>query len=175
MQSGRWVVIEDIDRMPFELLSSIVSLLETNTLVLPGRADPLAAASGFQLFGTRSTTASQHRGGLLTPLVPPLSHFAGLWARAAVLPLQPEEMGSVLFRFVRALPVVSPLLLLVYVGVCVRDTAASRLYRVLPCDSCWTSSSSLSVRRPTALVLVPVLVLVWMALRLQCSSARVEC
>ncbi len=52
--SGRWVVIEDIDRMPFELLSSIVSLLETNTLVLPGRGDPIAAAPGFCLFGTRT-------------------------------------------------------------------------------------------------------------------------
>ena len=55
----RWVIIEDIDRVPFELLSAVSSLLETNVLVLPGRGDPLPAAPGFCLFGTRTVTGSR--------------------------------------------------------------------------------------------------------------------
>ena len=93
---GRWVVIEDIDRMPFELLSSVVSLLETNTLVLPGRGEPIPAAPGFCLFGTRTSVG--HSTGGLTPLTPPLSNFAGLWSRVPVLPLTPSEIGMVLAR-----------------------------------------------------------------------------
>ena len=62
----RWVIVEDIDRVPFELLSSVASLLETNTLVLPGRGDPVKAAPGFCLFGTRTVSALLGHSGART-------------------------------------------------------------------------------------------------------------
>jgi midasin len=55
VQQGRWALLEDLDRAPFEVLSSIVSLLERRRLFLPGRGDVVEAAPGFQLFATRST------------------------------------------------------------------------------------------------------------------------
>ena len=53
--SGRWVLVEDLDRAPFDVLSTLVPLLESGTLVIPGRDAPIPAAPGFQLFATRST------------------------------------------------------------------------------------------------------------------------
>ena len=57
VQKGLWVVIEDIDRAPFEVLASIVPLLETRKLVLPGRAEEIDASPGFRLFGTLSAAS----------------------------------------------------------------------------------------------------------------------
>ncbi len=100
VQAGRWVVIEDIDRMPFELLSSIVPLLECGQITLPGRGEPITAARGFQLFGTRSTHTRNSTVPVLTPLTPPLSSFANLWCRVPVAALSHAEMGAVLARYV---------------------------------------------------------------------------
>lgn len=58
VQQGRWALLEDVDRAPFEVLSAIVSLLERRRLFLPGRGDIVEAAPGFQLFATRTTAAS---------------------------------------------------------------------------------------------------------------------
>lgn len=52
---GTWVVIEDLDRAPFEVLAALGPLLEGRPLALPGRTKPLRAAPGFRLFGTVTT------------------------------------------------------------------------------------------------------------------------
>ena len=54
VKQGRWVVIEDIDVAPFEVLSSLVPLMESRRLLLPNQP-ALHAAPGFRLFGTRTT------------------------------------------------------------------------------------------------------------------------
>ena len=56
LTKGLWVVIEDIDRAPFEVLSALVPLLETRKILLPGRGEVIEAAPGFRLFATYSTT-----------------------------------------------------------------------------------------------------------------------
>lgn len=50
--AGRWVVIEDIDRAPFEVLAALMPLLETREMVIPGRGELLVAHANFQIFGT---------------------------------------------------------------------------------------------------------------------------
>lgn len=54
--AGTWVLIEDLDRAPFEVLAALGPLLEGRPLVLPGRKKPLRAAPGFRVFGTVTTT-----------------------------------------------------------------------------------------------------------------------
>ena len=56
LTKGLWVVIEDIDRAPFEVLSALVPLLETRKILLPGQGEVIEAAPGFRLFATYSTT-----------------------------------------------------------------------------------------------------------------------
>lgn len=60
--SGRWVVIEDIDRAPFEVLAALMPLLETREMVLPGRGERLVAHPNFQIFGTTSHRHSMPKG-----------------------------------------------------------------------------------------------------------------
>ncbi|CAN0122174.1 unnamed protein product, partial [Hapterophycus canaliculatus] len=56
--AGAWVLIEDLDRAPFEVLAAIGPLLEGRSLTLPGRARPLKAAPGFRVFGTITTVGA---------------------------------------------------------------------------------------------------------------------
>jgi midasin len=55
VSEGRWVVFEDIDLAPLDVLSMIVSLVESRALFIPSRGEMIEARPGFQLFATRST------------------------------------------------------------------------------------------------------------------------
>ncbi|CAG5129144.1 unnamed protein product, partial [Candidula unifasciata] len=65
---GSWVLLEDVDTAPMDVLSLLVALAETRTLMVPGHGDEIRAAPGFQLFTTQrllSTSDGWHhqRGG----------------------------------------------------------------------------------------------------------------
>jgi len=90
---GRWVLIEDIDRCPFEILSAIISLLERRTLYLAGRGDTIVAAEGFQLFATRTTTGVAGAPAPTTEATP-LLH--ALFSRVHVSALTREELLHIL-------------------------------------------------------------------------------
>lgn len=49
----RWIVIEDIDLAPLDVLSVLIPLLETQELFIPGRGEAIKARQGFQLFATQ--------------------------------------------------------------------------------------------------------------------------
>ena len=49
---GRWVVIEDANMAPPDVLAALVPLLESRTLALPSRGEVIEAAPGFQLLAT---------------------------------------------------------------------------------------------------------------------------
>ncbi|KAH3671433.1 hypothetical protein WICMUC_004613 [Wickerhamomyces mucosus] len=53
---GRWVLIEDIDKAPTEVLSVLLSLLEKRELTIPSRGEIIKAANGFQLIATIRTS-----------------------------------------------------------------------------------------------------------------------
>ncbi|KAK7492084.1 hypothetical protein BaRGS_00016748 [Batillaria attramentaria] len=50
---GHWVLLEDLDHAPMEVVSTLAPLLQTSTLSLPGHGDIVRAAPGFQLFATQ--------------------------------------------------------------------------------------------------------------------------
>ncbi|QHS74848.1 AAA family ATPase midasin [Saccharomyces paradoxus] len=52
VKEGRWVLIEDIDKAPTDVLSILLSLLEKRELVIPSRGETVKAANGFQLIST---------------------------------------------------------------------------------------------------------------------------
>ena len=51
--SGYWVLLEDIDYAPMEVVSVLLPLLETRCLSVPGHGDNITAAPGFHLFATQ--------------------------------------------------------------------------------------------------------------------------
>uniref|UniRef100_A0A8C0ELF2 Midasin n=1 Tax=Bubo bubo TaxID=30461 RepID=A0A8C0ELF2_BUBBB len=50
---GHWILLEDIDYAPLDVISMLIPLLEKRELLIPGRGDCLKVASGFQFFATR--------------------------------------------------------------------------------------------------------------------------
>lgn len=79
--AGRWLLVEDIDRAPFDVLASLGSLLESRSLVLPGRTKIVHVHPNFQLFATRSCTYMQNQSVLLQPTSGALSAFIDRWLR----------------------------------------------------------------------------------------------
>lgn len=56
VKEGRWVLIEDIDKAPTEVLSILLSLLEKRELTIPSRGETINAGNGFQLISTVTLT-----------------------------------------------------------------------------------------------------------------------
>ncbi|KAL3666278.1 hypothetical protein V7S43_008529 [Phytophthora oleae] len=89
--AGRWVVIEDIDRAPFEVLAALMPLLETREMVLPGRGELLVAHSNFQIFGT---TTHGHQM--------PKGFQESVWTSVGVAPLVDSEIEQIMLtRFTK--------------------------------------------------------------------------
>ena len=63
---GRWVLIEDLDRAPSELVSVLLPLLDTRELMVPNLGGIIQAAPGFKLIATiRTNTDIQERDGFV--------------------------------------------------------------------------------------------------------------
>ncbi|XP_050684574.1 midasin isoform X2 [Leptidea sinapis] len=58
VQNGHWLLLEDIDSAALDVASTLSSLLERNTLCVPGYRDVLPVTPGFQLFVTQRTVAT---------------------------------------------------------------------------------------------------------------------
>lgn len=56
VQEGRWVLIEDIDHAPNEIVSVLLPLMEKRELLIPSRGETITAKAGFQMFATRKNT-----------------------------------------------------------------------------------------------------------------------
>lgn len=62
VKEGKWVLVEDIDKAPTEVLSILLTLLEKRVLSIPSRGETIEAHSGFNLISTvrtRGDTSSQ--------------------------------------------------------------------------------------------------------------------
>jgi len=73
VQQGRWVLIEDMDLAPFEILSALIPLLESGRLYIPSRNYTVNARQGFRLFGTRTTGQAGRRESAGLPMLQALT------------------------------------------------------------------------------------------------------
>lgn len=56
VREGRWVLIEDLDRAPTEVMSTLLPLIERRELLIPNRGDTIRAPSSFRIFATVRTS-----------------------------------------------------------------------------------------------------------------------
>ena len=89
---GFWVVFEDIDLAPPEVVTALLPLLESRTLHLPGRAGALAAHPHFQLFGT----VSQGGSGAVAGGGAAHERARALWAAVQVDAPSDDDVGRIL-------------------------------------------------------------------------------
>ena len=90
---GRWVVIEDLDRAPAEILSTLLPLLQSRELFVPNWGKCIGAASGFKLIATVRTSENV-RGEEIDPT----SHLVGrnFWSRIALGSKTTAELAAII-------------------------------------------------------------------------------
>lgn len=93
VREGRWILIEDIDRAPSEVLGVLLPLIEKGELLIPSRKERIRCARGFRLLATmRSTTNS--KGEVITSAANMLG--ARLWQQVHVQDLPLSEIQEIL-------------------------------------------------------------------------------
>lgn len=92
VQEGRWVLIEDLDRAPNEVLGTLLPLIERRELQLSNRKDTIYAAEGFRILATVRSTVN-HRGEESKPL----THMLGFrhWQTVPIAMPSSEEHGLI--------------------------------------------------------------------------------
>ncbi|XP_060907246.1 midasin [Labrus mixtus] len=110
--TGQWILLEDIDHAPLDVISVLLPLMENKKLMIPGREDCIDVAPGFQFFATRRmyySGGSWHK--------PQNSHAALLdkyWTKLQMGNMTREELKKVLVSRYPLLTVVSDRLLDIY-------------------------------------------------------------
>ncbi|UNI14165.1 AAA ATPase midasin [Purpureocillium takamizusanense] len=69
VREGRWVLVEDLDRAPTEVLSTLLPLIERKELLIPSRGERIRAANSFRLFATVRTSRGMNGRENLPTLV----------------------------------------------------------------------------------------------------------
>uniref|UniRef100_A0AAQ5XCQ8 Midasin n=1 Tax=Amphiprion ocellaris TaxID=80972 RepID=A0AAQ5XCQ8_AMPOC len=112
VSKGQWILLEDIDHAPLDVISVLLPLMENKKLMIPGREDCIDVAPGFQFFATRRmyySGGSWHK--------PQNSHAALLdkyWTKLQMGNMTREELKKVLISRYPNLTVVSDRLLDIY-------------------------------------------------------------
>ncbi|XP_054474709.1 midasin [Anoplopoma fimbria] len=112
VSKGQWILLEDIDHAPLDVISVLLPLMENKKLMIPGREDCIDVAPGFQFFATRRMYLS---GGNWHK--PQNSHAALLdkyWTKLQMGNMTREELKKVLISRYPRLTVVSERLLDIY-------------------------------------------------------------
>ncbi|KAL6692625.1 hypothetical protein J3F84DRAFT_103279 [Trichoderma pleuroticola] len=85
IKEGRWVLVEDLDRAPTEVLSTFLPLIERNELLIPSRGERIKAANSFRLFATVRTSMGMN-GRENLPSIVGMRFWQSLYAEPMVQP-----------------------------------------------------------------------------------------
>ena len=53
VQFGSWILLEDIDQAPSDVISTLLTLVKSKSLVIPGHCKSIPMKKGFQIFATK--------------------------------------------------------------------------------------------------------------------------
>eukprot|EP00887_Chlorella_sp_A99_P000601 scaffold17.g601.t1 len=93
---GRWVLIEDINLAPAEVLAALVPLLERRMLSIAARAETVHAAPGFQLIATVTSAPGGTAAGAYGSSQAVKNLLGGLLHYVQVVPPSPAEQQRIL-------------------------------------------------------------------------------
>ncbi|XP_071480621.1 midasin-like [Diadema antillarum] len=121
VRQGHWILLEDIDYAPMDVISVLLPLLESRTLSVPGHGNVVKAAPGFRLFATQRLLSSS--GGLYRQQVSHGAMLDQLWTRVHVEPLSRDELHQVITDLYPKLTTVTNKLLNIYCLLTARHQA----------------------------------------------------
>ncbi|KZM18978.1 ATPase [Ascochyta rabiei] len=93
VREGRWIFIEDLDRAPNEVISTLLPLIERGELLIPSRGETVYAARGFRIIATMRSTLNP-RGQEIFPRQNMIGHR--FWNSITVQMPQLEEFQQVI-------------------------------------------------------------------------------
>jgi midasin len=129
VQEGRWVLIEDLDRAPDEIIGTILPLIERGELTIPNRQTTIRATSGFRIIATARTTIN-HRGQHASPV----TDMLGIrhWQQVSIQMPPSEELQQITRHLYPTLSGLLPQLHAVYerLHASWREASVSRQSRV---------------------------------------------
>ncbi|XP_058163130.1 midasin isoform X2 [Dasypus novemcinctus] len=91
---GYWILLEDIDYAPLDVVSVLIPLLENGELLIPGRGDCVKVAPGFQFFATRRLLSCG--GNWYRPLNSHASLLDKYWTKIHLDNMDKTELSEVL-------------------------------------------------------------------------------
>ena len=93
VREGRWIFIEDLDRAPNEVISTLLPLIERGELLIPSRGETIRAARGFRIIATMRSTLNP-RGQEIIPRQSMIGHR--FWNSITVQMPQLDEFRQVI-------------------------------------------------------------------------------
>lgn len=109
VKEGRWVLIEDLDRAPNEVISTLLPLVERGELLIPSRGEKIQASSTFRLFATVRTTRGMDGQEILPNLL-----GQRFWQQLSVKPIPDAELESIISTDYPLLRKYTPMIMSVY-------------------------------------------------------------
>lgn len=91
---GHWILLEDIDYAPLDVVSVLIPLLENGELLIPGQGDCLKVAPTFQLFATRRLLSCG--GSWYRPLNSHAAMLDKYWTKIHLHNLDKKDLKEVL-------------------------------------------------------------------------------
>ncbi|XP_038966893.1 midasin isoform X1 [Rattus norvegicus] len=91
---GHWILLEDIDYAPLDVVSVLIPLLENGELLIPGQGDCLKVAPTFQLFATRRLLSCG--GSWYRPLNSHAAMLDKYWTKIHLHNLDKKDLREVL-------------------------------------------------------------------------------
>lgn len=109
VKEGRWVLIEDLDRAPNEVMSTLLPLIERGELLIASRGERIQASSTFRLFATVRTTRGMDGQETLPNLL-----GQRFWHQLSVKTIPDAELESIIVGDHPLLRKYSPMIMSVY-------------------------------------------------------------
>ncbi|CCH60894.1 hypothetical protein TBLA_0D03970 [Henningerozyma blattae CBS 6284] len=113
VKEGRWVLIEDIDKAPTEVLSILLTLLEKRELTIPSRGEVVKAANGFQLISTVRVSEENVKKGKDLEYVPNIIGMR-IWKTIYLEEPSNDDLYSILSNNYKVLSLLIPKLIKTY-------------------------------------------------------------
>ncbi|XP_066867568.1 midasin isoform X2 [Kogia breviceps] len=111
--NGHWILLEDIDYAPLDVVSVLIPLLENGELLIPGQGDCLKVAPGFQFFATRRLLSCG--GNWYRPLNSHATLLGKYWTKIYLDNMDKTELNEVLQNRYPSLSVATDHLLDIYI------------------------------------------------------------
>ncbi|OTB08493.1 hypothetical protein M426DRAFT_7806 [Hypoxylon sp. CI-4A] len=113
VREGRWVLIEDLDRAPNEVMSTLLPLVEHGKLLIPSRGETVEAPSSFRLFATVRTTRGMNGQENLPSML-----GQRFWHMSSVKIPPPVELEQIIVGSYPLLHKYTPMIMSVYRRLC---------------------------------------------------------